>query len=573
MSGFTDEQKVFIKQQIAEALAVQEQDIPAEGEEVTAEDVGDVVMEEVAAIIEEAPADADPVEVAGAIADVVEEIAVEVEEVVAEEEEEETATESAMEARLRQVEDQLRLAQSDRILGDALDAAKLGAMRPTVEAAFKGRPYAKGDLMRTIKRAKEAQAATDASGQVRGVGASVRLLNTRGSMTPMEQAEIGLMQMMATRIQGARNLRAVESLEEDYVLSRVPESMRVWINGGRQNYRPRGDKLSNWLWDVCGGNPLNIRAKEANDVSSITKNAVNLFLAVSYSVKEEWWQPIVTEITVDTIDDTTLVRTYGLGNLSIVPAGGAYTDLELSDDEETGAHIKHGNTVSVTLEDMLLDKLDVITRIPTQLADSWFNTKSAKASAVFTVNSNTGPVLSDSGALFNNTATTSATGHANLLTAALAFASYGLARTAMRKQTFQKLGAGRKLLATPKFLLVPVDLETTARQIRDSEFEPGGPDNDTNPYQGTFEIVIPPDWTDTTDWALVADPVQFPSIFDIKVRGYEVPQVFTAGDESSGAVFTNDTWKWKVRLMTYRFSSTYDCMPVADFRGLHKSNV
>jgi len=28
-----------------------------------------------------------------------------------------------------------------------------------------------------------------------------------------------------------------------------------------------------------------------------------------------------------------------------------------------------------------------------------------------------------------------------------------------------------------------------------------------------------------------------------------------------------------VRMMTYRFSSTYECAPVADFRPLYKANV
>jgi hypothetical protein len=71
----------------------------------------------------------------------------------------------------------------------------------------------------------------------------------------------------------------------------------------------------------------------------------------------------------------------------------------------------------------------------------------------------------------------------------------------------------------------------------------------------------------------VADPALHPAIYMIYVRGYRVPQIYEASDETGGAVFTNDTWRYKVRLMLYRFSSTYDCAPVADFRPLHKSNV
>ncbi len=564
MADITQEQvKQWIAEGIAEALAANNTaEAELETPEAGAEEVIQTVMEEVEAAIEDADTPAEAAEIVAEIAaDAAEEV------VEAEEEMEAETTQEAqdVDARIRTLECRL-------MLNAALDAAKLDdANRRVVEAAFNGRVFEKGELMTVVKRAKEAQAASDASGAVVDSGGT--RFSTRGAMSPMDKATIGLMQILAPRIPVIGSLGRVEQISEDYVRARHPESMRAWINSGRDNYRPWNGKLSQWLQDVCGYNPLNIRAKEANDVSSITKNAVNLFLAAAYSVKYQWWEPITSSITVDTIDEVTLIRDYGLTDLAIVAAGGAYVDQELSDDEETGAHIKHGNTISVTLETMLLDKVDVLSRIPTKLANAWYNTKSAKAAAVFTVNTATGPVLSDTGALFNATAATSTGGHANLLTAALSFASFGAARTAMRKQTDRKLGTGNKLLATPKFLLVPVDLETTAQQIRNSEFEPGGADNDINAYYQKFDIIVVPNWTDTNDWATVADPVEFPAIFDVKVRGYEVPQIFTAGDESSGAVFTNDTWKWKVRLMTYRFSSTYDCMPVADFRGLHKNNV
>ncbi len=583
MTGFTDEQMEtlggLIKAGVAEALAAPSdaEQVDEEGE-VTPEEVGDVVIEEVEAIIDAAT---DPVEAAEEIVAVVEEIAEEVVEVVAEEEEEEPAAAESAELdaltkKVRKMEAREAIRESDRLLGVALDAAKLSNHRGIVETAFQGRMWAKGDLMKTIKRVKEAQTASDPTGQVRGAGGG-RLLNTRGSMAPIDQATIGLLQMMAESgaIKGVGNLRAVEQMGFDYVQSRVPEAMRAWGNSGRDNYRPWDGKMSTWLQQFCGYNPLLMRAKEANDVSSITKNAVNLFLAVSYSAREEWWAPIVSTVTVDTLDQSTLIRTYGLSNLAQVSKGDPYVDLTLSDDEETATFQKYGNTISVPLEDMLNDKLGILTlaRISQQLSDSWHNTKSALASAVFTVNTATGPVLSDNGALFNDTAVGTPGGHANLLTTALSFTSYGAARVAMRKQTTKKLGAGRRLLATPKFLLIPVDLETTAEQIRDSELQTKTADNDINPHKGKFEIVVVPDWTDASDWATVADPVQFPAIYDIRVRGFEVPQIFTAGDESSGAVFTNDTWKYKARLMTFVFSSTYECLPVADSRGVHKNNV
>ena len=198
---------------------------------------------------------------------------------------------------------------------------------------------------------------------------------------------------------------------------------------------------------------------------------------------------------------------------------------------------------------------------------------------MFTVNTAAGPALSDTGALFNATAVTSTGGHANLLTTALSLSQFGTCRTAMMKQTDQftpdgsSAAEGERLLIEPRYLLVPVDLETTALQIRNTEQITASANNDVNPYYHKFDVVVVPHWTDVNNWALVADPSMFPAIYLIFLRGRRVPEIFAAGDETSGAMFTNDTFRYKVRLMTWRFSDTYDCAPVADFRPLHKSNV
>jgi hypothetical protein len=181
--------------------------------------------------------------------------------------------------------------------------------------------------------------------------------------------------------------------------------------------------------------------------------------------------------------------------------------------------------------------------------------------------------LSDTGALFNSTAASSAGGHANLLTTAFSYSGYSAARTAMRKQTDQPLGAGQKLQITPKYLLVPEDLEVSANTVRNSELIPGSANNDVNQFKGAFEVVVVPVWTDANDWALVADPAQYPAIWHIFPRGGRTPSLFTADSEVTGAMFTNDEMRFKIRQTTYRFSSTYECSPVSDWRPLHKNNV
>ena len=447
-----------------------------------------------------------------------------------------------------------------------------------VRQAYAGRVFEQADLDKFINTVKESAAQGDVTGHVSEAGTQ-RGTGVKVGMVEEDKYAVAIQR----KIMGQRAFQAIEGNDNADVQGRVSEAHKSWIKNGRPNMDTR--RLSAILYDMLGGDPFqDPRAFEAvtqTNMSSIVKNTVNLMLAADLSQREMWWQDIVTEEEVDNIDDATLVRTYGMDSLSSVDAGQAYTELNWEDEEETATFQKRGNYVGVHLEALINDKLNVIRLIPQRLANSWYNTLSDLVSAVFTVNSAAGPVLTDSGALFNATAATTAGGHANLLTTALSYAQYGTVRTAMRAQTDQVLGAGRKLLLNPKFLLVPDALENTGETIRVSALAPsqsggatsGGEFQTVNQFQNQYNTIVVPTWTDADDWAVVADPVTNPAIYLIYLRGGRVPSLFTSDQETQGAMFTNDELRYKVRMMTWKFSSTYDCAPVADFRGLHKSNV
>ena len=553
-----------VERMIAEALAARDAPPTTEQADNPEEAAAEVVDAATQAAMDALDAGAPAPEVAQAAADAAVQAADMIEE---EEDTEEDVMENERETKqVRELEARLRVMECAAKLRNKLDAAKLdGGARSVIEAAFEGRPFETAALDKVIKRAKEAQAAIDTTGRVSGNGQP--RLPLAGTLSSLDKSAMGFLQLL----NGPRRMRELEANDAYYVRERLPEGFKAWQNAGRANYAPRN--LPNWLYEMVG-DPWHIdrRVKEANDVASITKNALNVMLAASYSVKNEWWGPIVTEEEVTDINQLTLVRTYGFENLDVVTEGSAYTPIDLSDDEETATFIKHGNYARVTIEQMLKDKLNVFRNIPENLADAWYNTLSAKVAAVFTVNTNTGPVLSDTGALFNSAALTSAGGHANLLTTAWSYTAFDAARTAMMKQTTKKLGTGSRMVIRPKYALCPADLESAMLVVRNSEFKPNSANNDINPWQGAFDVLVVPEWTDTNNWALVADPAQFPAIYLAFVSGYRVPEIYIAGDETGGAMFTNDTLRYKVRLMSYQFSS-YDCAPVADFRPLHKSNV
>lgn len=470
-------------------------------------------------------------------------------------------------------EEAVRRLECQFTLHTRLDAAKLPVeYRQAIEAQFAGRMFPVRDLDRMIADMKTLQAKGDKSGQPPAAG-STREAVIRVGLGPQDKAEIEFMRL----VMGQTAFRALEQNSDTLVKERLPEAYTSWLktDRGRWGYTSMRELIYDYLGDPLSGDGPR-RATEAvttSNMTSIIKNTVNLMIAADYSVRERWWEPIVRTEEVDTIDDATLVRVYGMDLLPVVSEGAPYTEASWVDEEETASFVKRGDFIAVTMETLLRDKLNVIRSIPSRLSNAWYNTISSLVSGVFTVNTAAGPVLADTGALFNATAATTVGGHANLLTTALSYSQLATVETAMMKQTDQYLGVGRRLGIRPRFVLVPFDLLNTAETIRDTKEIPNSANNDINKFYQRIDVIGVPDWTDATNWACVADPAQYPAIWLIFYRGRRVPEIYTAGDETSGTMFTNDTMRYKVRMLTFRYSSTYDCAPVSDFRPLHKSNV
>jgi len=127
---------------------------------------------------------------------------------------------------------------------------------------------------------------------------------------------------------------------------------------------------------------------------------------------------------------------------------------------------------------------------------------------------------------------------------------------------------------------VPPDLEITALQVLASEYQytyalsnaPAAPVNpltegDSLNQRMNFareRVIVVDLWTDTSDWAAIADPRLYPTI-GIGFRYGRVPEIFSVASPTAGLMFTNDTMPVKVRFV-------YACGPI-DWRGLYKANV
>jgi hypothetical protein len=293
--------------------------------------------------------------------------------------------------------------------------------------------------------------------------------------------------------------------------------------------------------------------------NSVVKNALNKLIAKRMASWEskQWWKQIVDEQDDATLQQITAVKEASLAALGTLSEGETYPELTYQDAEETASFSKYGAFLGVTLESFMRDDLNALRNLPNRLVDSWNYAMSDLVSATFTDASGTGPTLTETGrVLFNST-------DGNLGTTALSYSALVAARTAMRKLT--ALGNSRRIGVLPKFLLVPPDLEATAIQLVKSEKNPDNAENGVNVLQNSLVPIVVNSWTDTDNWYLLADPADVTVIQLHYYKGQRKPELFTADNDTSGALFTNDTIRYKVRFWTAKL--------VIDWRGAYGNVV
>jgi hypothetical protein len=452
---------------------------------------------------------------------------------------------------------QILLAQCRALLDSSLAASKLpGASQKAVRKPFEnllaeGRPFTPTELQEAIKEKRDELSELN-QGQVQGPARVVSgVFNTEDQLQAAIDDLLG-----APRDEDKKNLKVarLSGIREAYLIA-------------------TGDR------DFFGGFFPEFALVTAN-FPKLVKNAINKVLANAWAqygaAGYNWWEKIVTVDHFDNLQQIDWLITGTIGSLPTVAEREEYTELPLGDNGETSDWSKYGGYVPITLEAILRDDVRGLKTIGRELALAGLRNISEQVSAIFTSNSGAGPTLSDTGALFNATAVTTAGGHANLLTTAIGtdFTAWDAVAAAvynqpmLRKNDTGYYGTGKKQAVEPLFCLVPRALKAAAEAL----FIPrwagtvdaaiaakGGPT-----YGGFVQPITVPEWTDATDWAAVVDPNLVPGIMLGEIFGVK-PQVFVAGSEMDPAMFANDESRLKVR--------QFLTVGIANWRALHKSNV
>lgn len=443
----------------------------------------------------------------------------------------------------------VRLQMCGHLLETAIASSKLPAAAASrVRGQFKDKVFEIEELNQAIEDTRQLVADLTASSIVQGVG---RIHSMFSSADKLQAAVDDML--------GADRSKGSESLEV------------AKLSGIRELYMMlTGDQ------DLHGGYYADrVQLATTADFTGLVKNALNKIVVNTWDqlgkAGYNWWERIVTNEHFNSLQSITGTLVGTVGTLPSIAEGAEYTELAIGDSPETATFTKYGGYIPLTLELIDRDETRKLRAYPRELAAAGLRKISALVAAVFTDNTGVGPTMADTGALFNATAVTTAGGHANLLTTALAAAEWEVVSTAVYnqpmlvKQATSYYGTGPKMAVNPKYCLVPRALQLTAMKILYPSLENAANIYSENQQRGQpGDVITVPEWTDTNNWAAVVDPRIVPSIY-VGDRFGLMPEIFIANNELSPAVFMNDEHRLKVR----HFLAVW----VNDFRPLHKSNV
>lgn len=270
-----------------------------------------------------------------------------------------------------------------------------------------------------------------------------------------------------------------------------------------------------------------IRAEGFSTLSlpGILSNVANKFLLQGFNAVESGWQEISSYRNVRDFKTVTGYSLTGAMKYEQIGPGGEIKHGTLS---ELGYTIKadtYGKMFAITRQDIINDDLSALTSVPTKLGRG----AALKINEVFW-----STFLGTVGSFFTS-------GRGNYIsggTSALSSAALNLATQKFRKQTDPD---GNPLGIMPKILVVPPELELTARELMSSMFvNTGGSSTtdkvpNTNVWNNLYQVVVSSYLSNTTitgnsttAWYLLADPADLAVIEAAFLNGRTEPVVETA---------------------------------------------
>lgn len=238
----------------------------------------------------------------------------------------------------------------------------------------------------------------------------------------------------------------------------------------------------------------------SGDFGKLLSNTAGKSMLKGYSETEEVFTQFTSVGNLPDFKASDRVDLNEVPSLRKVREGAEYKHVTIGERGETVQLATYGELFSITRQAIINDDLSAFTRIPQKMGRA---ARRTVADLVFEqLISN--PTMSDGKALFH-------ADHKNLKTGSgLTVSTFDALKSAM---AIQKSG-GATLNIRPRFLLVPSALESTAKVLMASQFDPSKTQRVPNPVASMAEVIVDArlDEVSTSHWYLLADPMMYDTI-------------------------------------------------------------
>ena len=316
------------------------------------------------------------------------------------------------------------------------------------------------------------------------------------------------------------------------------------IEMARESLRRESDSTVNF------GDNMELARAAINSTSTfpaIMSNLANKSVMVGFNEAETTYQIWAGKGSNRDFKEAARVALSEAGTLELVPEGGQFKQDSFGEASARTKVATYGKLFSLTRQAIINDDLGMFSKIATKYGSAAKRLVNKMVYAQLTGNVK----MQDNVALFDSK-------HGNVAGTGEALSVKAIAKaiTAMRRQ--KGITGEATLNVTPKYLVVPPELEMTAYQIVNSTAAVDGVNSGVaNPYKGRFIVVADAELTDPDAWYLVADATQHDTIEVTYLNGVETPRLETRQG------FDVDGIEYKV---------AFDCgVSALDFRGLYKN--
>lgn len=280
---------------------------------------------------------------------------------------------------------------------------------------------------------------------------------------------------------------------------------------------------------------------------AIMSNLANKSVMVGFNEAETTYQIWAGKGSNRDFKEAARVALSEAGTLELVPEGAQFKQDSFGEASARTKVATYGKLFSLTRQAIINDDLGLFSKIAIKYGSAAKRLVNKMVYAQLTGNVK----MQDNVALFDSK-------HGNVAATGEALSVKAIAKaiTAMRRQ--KGITGEATLNITPKYLVVPPELEVTAYQIVNSTAAVDGVNSGVvNPYKGRFIVVADAELTDPDAWYLVADATQHDTIEVTYLNGVETPRLETRQG------FDVDGIEYKV---------AFDCgVSALDFRGLYKN--